>query len=84
MDDQQMENGHHEGVVKRGEPIGVGNEFTGVEVRKVWTRQGERLELKLPRTEESILLDPMQLEILIAQDPEKFSDLFARKLGSLD
>jgi len=26
----------------------------------------------------------MQLEILVGQEPEKFNDLFARRLGSAD
>ncbi|QNG55370.1 hypothetical protein H6H00_04750 [Pseudonocardia petroleophila] len=64
-------------MVRVGEAFGIGNEFTGVQVRKVWTRQGERLELTVPRTERRILLDAMQLEIITAQDPEKFSELFA-------
>jgi hypothetical protein len=72
----------HPGIVRRGETIGIGNEFTGVNVRKVWTRQGERLELELPRTEQSILLDAMQLEILVLQRPERFTELFERELGS--
>ncbi len=72
----------HAGIVRRGEPIGIGNEFTGVNVRKVWTRQGERLEIEVPRTERSILLDAMQLEVLVAQRPERFTELFERELGS--
>jgi hypothetical protein len=72
----------HAGIIRRGETIGIGNEFTGVNVRKVWTRQGERLEIELPRSEQSILLDAMQLEILVAQRPERFTELFERELGS--
>lgn len=74
----------HPGVVERGEPIGIGNEFTGVFVRKVRTRQGERLEIEMPKTGRSILLDAMQLEILVAQQPERFTELFQRELGSTD
>lgn len=73
-----------EGVVREGEPFGIGNEFTGVEVRKVWTRQGERLSIFVPRTGKRTLLDAMQLEIVAAQDPERFSELFERELGSYD
>jgi hypothetical protein len=71
-----------DGIVREGEAIGIGNEFTGVEVRKVWTQQGERLGLFVPRNGDRILLDPMQLEVIAAQDPERFTELFERKLGS--
>jgi len=48
----------------------------------VWTRQGERLELRAPKQGYRILLDPMQLEIIAAQQPERFTQLFATKLGA--
>lgn len=73
-----------DGIVERAEPFGIGNEFTGVQVRKVWTKQGERLELVVPRTGRRALLDAMQLEILAAQDPERFSELFAAQLDADD
>lgn len=73
-----------DGLVRGSEPFGIGNEFTGVLVRKVWTKQGERLELRVPRTGGRILLDAMQLEILTAQDPERFSELFATQLDAND
>ncbi|SEG88780.1 hypothetical protein SAMN04489712_12278 [Thermomonospora echinospora] len=73
-----------EGVVRAGESFGIGNEFTGVQIRKVWTRQGERLEIFVPRHGHRILLDAMQLEIIARQDPERFSRLFAIALGSED
>ncbi|MGI5330294.1 hypothetical protein [Actinomadura nitritigenes] len=73
-----------EGIVRAGEPIGIGNEFTGVRVRKVWTRQGERLEILVPKHGHRILLDAMQLEIIARQDPERFTQLFAVALGSED
>jgi hypothetical protein len=73
-----------EGIVRHGEAFGIGNEFTGVQVRKVWTKQGERLELLVPRTGSRVLLDAMQLEILTAQEPERFSELFARQLDATD
>lgn len=73
-----------EGIAKTGEWLGIGNEFTGVQVRKVWTRNGERLQLWVPARNYTILLDAMQLEIVAAQDPSEFSTLFARKLGSGD
>jgi hypothetical protein len=71
-----------DGIVRVGEAFGIGNEFTGVQVRKVWTRQGERLELAVPRTGRHILLDAMQLEIITAQDPSRFTELFAVQLDA--
>lgn len=65
-----------------GEPFGIANEFTGVVVRKVATRNGERLELTVPRHGYRTLLDAMQLEIISTLPPEAFSELFARRFGS--
>ncbi|WP_214366078.1 hypothetical protein [Pseudonocardia sp. H11422] len=73
-----------DGIVRAGEPFGIANEFTGVQVRKVWTKQGERLELTVPRSGYRILLDAMQLEIVAAQDPERFTELFAIRLDAHD
>ena len=72
------------GIIEVGEWIGIGNEFTGVLVRKVWTRNGERLELHVPAKKYTALLDAMQLEIVAAQDPQQFSWLFQKELGSDD
>ena len=71
-----------DGVVKEGEQFGIANEFTGVMVRKVWTKQGERLELTVPKKNYRILLYAMQLEIVAAQDTERFTELFAIRLGA--
>jgi hypothetical protein len=71
-----------DGLVRAGEAFGIGNEFTGVLVRKVWTKQGERLEICVPRDGRRILLDAMQLEILTSQEPERFSELFAIALDA--
>lgn len=67
-----------------GEPVGIANEFTGVVVRKVLTRNGERLELTVPKSGYRTLLDAMQLEIICTLPPEAFSELFARRLGSYE
>lgn len=71
-----------QGVVQTGEWFGIGNEFTGAQLRKVWTRNGERLQIHIPAKGTTILLDAMQLEIIAAQDASQFTQLFARKLGS--
>lgn len=78
---KQLEPDDLEGVVKTGDWFGIGNEFTGVQIRKVWTRNGERLQLWVPARNYTILLDAMQLEIVAAQDASEFSELFARTLG---
>lgn len=82
MNARQSGGSAHEGIQRTGEWFGIGNEFTGVQVRKVWTRNGERLEVLVPTKNRSILLDAMQLEIIAAQEPEQFSWLFERQLGS--
>lgn len=71
-----------EGLVPDGEALTIANEFTAVSVRKVLTRNGERLEISCPARGYRILLDAMQLESVAAQHPEKFSQLFAMLLGS--
>lgn len=73
-----------EPVEPAGEPIGVANEFTGVVVQKVLTRNGERLAVVTPRHGYRVLLDAMQLEIISTLGPEDFSELIARHLGSHD
>lgn len=71
------------GVVRTEEWQGIGNEFTGVWFRKVYTNNGERLQLFVPRRGHSLVLDPMQLEIVAAQEPNFFSRLHARELGAV-
>lgn len=75
---------HDPGIVFTEEWDGIGNEFTGVRYRKVHTRNGERLQLHVPKHGYNILLDPMQLEIIAVQQPEVFSELHARQLGVMD
>ncbi|MGA7835807.1 MAG: hypothetical protein WCA31_11430 [Acidimicrobiales bacterium] len=88
MDDRTVKSGIEpsefadDGLLETGESIGVANEFTGVVVRKVLTRNGERLELTTPKFGYRVLLDAMQLEIISTLTPEKFNELFARNLGS--
>lgn len=72
------------GVVGAEEWQGIGNEFTGVHFRKVRTNNGERLQLFVPRRGHSVVLDPMQLEIIAAQEPSFFSRLHARELGAAE
>ena len=58
-----------------GAPIVIGNEFVDVEVRRVHTRNGVRLEIHSPRRGTTVRLDAMVLDALSWQPPEVFSDL---------
>ena len=53
----------------------IGNEFALVRIRKVSTRNGERLEIEAPKLGHSIRLDAVALETLTWQEPELFSTL---------
>jgi hypothetical protein len=46
------------------ETVQIANEFAYVHVRKVHTRNGERLEIRSPRRDSLIRLDPMELEAI--------------------
>ena len=67
-----------------GEWLQVANEFTTARVRKVWTRNGERLEIASHKMGTRILLDPLELESLTWQDPETFSSLLKDPYGPED
>lgn len=59
-------------------PIVVANEFADVEVRRVVTRNGMRLEIFSPRRGTRVLLDAVELDCLTWQPPETFSELIER------
>ncbi|MGG1599355.1 hypothetical protein [Paenibacillus naphthalenovorans] len=59
----------------------VGNEFTQVIVKKVYTRNGERLEITSPKLNHSIQLDPLALESLTWQEPEVFTEFLSKPFG---
>jgi hypothetical protein len=61
--------------------IEIANEYSLARVRKVRTRNGERLEISAPKQEKKILLDPLELETLTWQTKETFSELFATPFG---
>jgi hypothetical protein len=61
--------------------IQLGNEYTMVRVRKVQTRNGERLEIHAPKTGHTIQLDPVELESLTWQDPSVFSKFLETPFG---
>jgi hypothetical protein len=62
-----------------GTPFTVANEFAFVNVRKVLTRNGERLEISAPKLDFRVLLDPVQLEALTWQTPESLSRLLTER-----
>jgi len=67
--------------VRRGEPLEIANEFAFVRVCKVWTRNGERLEITAPRLGYQIRLDPLELESISWQTKETFSRLLENPFG---
>lgn len=70
------------------EPVGdwvqIANEFTTARVRKVWTRNGERLEIQSTKMSTTIRLDPLELESLTWQDTDTFSSLLKDPYGPED
>ena len=65
-----------------GEPTEIGNEFALVRVRKVWTRNGERLQIESVRLGYSIQLDALELESLTWQPHETFSRFLETPFGT--
>jgi hypothetical protein len=59
----------------------VGNEFTHVVIKKVYTRNGERLEITSPKLNLSIHLDPLALESLTWQEHEVFTGFLTKPFG---
>lgn len=57
------------------EPVIIANEFVDVQVSRVLTRNGVRLEIYSPRRDTRIRLDAMVLDALTMQPPEVFSDM---------
>jgi hypothetical protein len=61
--------------------IEVTNEFAVVSVRKVFTRNGERLEIISPRLGHSIRLDALALESLTWQPMDTFTKFLETPFG---
>ena len=59
----------------------IANEFAEVEVRRVHTHNGTRLEIRSPRLARALQLDALQLESLTWQEPELFSQLLQDHFG---
>lgn len=64
-----------------GERIIIANEFAEVEVRKVRTRNGVRLEIRSPKLGYRVRLDALELEALSWQPVETFSRLLENPWG---
>jgi hypothetical protein len=63
------------------EEFSIINEFGAVHIRKIHTRNGERLEISAPRMGYSVRLDALELEALSWQTEEFFSALLETPLG---
>ena len=59
----------------------IRNEFAEVSVRKVYTRNGERLQIRSLRRSGEIQLDSIELESLTWQTPETFSNMLSSSIG---
>lgn len=66
------------------EPVTIANEFTTVRVRKVFTRNGERLEVHSAKLGFTVHLDPLELESLTWQPASTFSELLETPYGPED
>lgn len=63
------------------EEIQIANEFAQIRIRKVYTRNGERLEISAPRRGYRILLDAIELESLTWQTTKTFSKFLSASVG---
>jgi hypothetical protein len=62
-------------------PIQISNEFADIRLRKVYTRNGQRLEIEAHRRGYRILLDAIELESLTWQTAETFSGFLRASVG---
>lgn len=76
-----MQNDDQEEVTQIGDAMIVVNEFAAVRVRKVRTRNGERLEITSPTLGHTIRLDALALESLTWQTPSTFSRFLEKPFG---
>jgi len=63
------------------ETIVIKNEFAEAHVRKVRTRNGERLEIHSPKLGHTIRLDPLELEAISWQPVDTFSRMLENPWG---
>jgi hypothetical protein len=63
------------------EPVELANEYATVQVRRVHTRNGVRLEIVSPQLGRAIRLCPLELEALTWQTHETFSEMLRTPFG---
>jgi hypothetical protein len=68
-------------VVQVGEQFEIGNEFSLVRIRKVLTRNGERLEIVSPKLRTGIRLDAVELESISWQPHDTFTKFLETPFG---
>jgi hypothetical protein len=76
-----MTPGDEHTVDTEGETIELANEYASVEVRKINTHNGVRLEIIAPRLGRGIRLCPLELETLTWQEHEVFSGFLKTPFG---
>jgi hypothetical protein len=67
--------------VNDDEPVELANEYATVQVRRVHTRNGVRLEIVSPKLGRGIRLCPLELEALTWQTHETFSEMLRTPFG---
>jgi len=72
-----------ERFIDKKETHTITDEYTTVNVRKIFTPAGERVELEAPNVGRSIRLDAMELETLSWQEPETFVQFLDAELPGL-
>jgi hypothetical protein len=68
-------------VVQVGDSVEIGNEFSLVRIRKVLTRNGERLEIVSAKLGSGIRLDAIELESISWQPHETFTRFLETPFG---
>jgi hypothetical protein len=66
-----------------GEAIELGNEFAGVRVCRVETRNGSRLLIESPKSGQWVALCPLEVEALTWQAPRTFSAMIGKPFRPL-
>lgn len=69
------------GQLPGSEPMEIANEYARVQVRRVETRNGERLEIVAPHLGRGIRLCPLELESLTWQTHDTFSGFLETPFG---
>jgi hypothetical protein len=73
--------GLDEDVKQIGEAFEIANEFAMVRIRRVLTRNGERLEIHSPKIGSCIRVDAVELESISWQPHETFTKFLETPFG---